>query len=130
MNGNYCYSIMSLTIDQQKRLFDEFYDYITDLHVSNMQDLKQFTFDYRNKNQKGVVLLEYYSIKEMIQSVKNKDFQYQWVSRDEIGRINHNAIPSALASMSPKKDCIFVCSLLLEKNHQYVNLCKMKDLDR
>lgn len=119
---------MSLTIDQQKRLFDEFYDYITDLHTSDMQSLKLFTLEHRKKNQKGVVLLEYYSIKEMIQSVKNKDFQYQWIPKVEVNRIQHNAIPTAVATMNPKKDCIFVCSLLLEKNHQYVNLCKIKDL--
>jgi hypothetical protein len=120
---------MSLTIDQQKSLYDGFYDHIIDLHSTQFKnDLKEFTEYARNKGWKGIVLLDYTNIKDMIQSVKHKYFQYKWIPEKDARKIKHANIPQALMTMRPHKDCIFVCSLSLSEKHLYVNCVKFMDI--
>lgn len=64
----------------------------------------------------------------MIQTVKNKDFNYQWIPEKETRRIKHAGIPHSLITMRPHKDCILVCSLSLSEKHLYVNCVKMTDI--
>ena len=119
----------TLTIDQQKILYNKLYERIIDLHVSEFKkDLNEFTKNYRNKKYKGIVLLDYINIKDMILSVKNKNFVYQWVSKNDAQHIKYGAINKALLSMDPKTDCILACSLTFSLEHLYVNCVKIKDI--
>ena len=120
---------MSLTIEQQKELYNNFYDVIIDLHsLEYKTELKNFTDHYRNKGLKGIVLLDYTNTKDMIHCVKNKDFQYKWIPEKEARRIKHAGIPHALLTMKPNRDCILVCSLSLSLKHLYVNCVKFTDI--
>jgi len=120
---------MSLSIDQQKKLYNKLYDYIIDLHCGEFKkQLVIFTEFEREKGLKGIILLDYTNIKDMIASVKNKDFNYQWIPKNEASKIRHSGIPESLATANPKKDCIFVCSLSLSLKHLYVNCVKFRDI--
>jgi hypothetical protein len=121
---------MLMTLEQQKNLYDGLYEHIVSLHTTTFKkNLGEFTQYARSKGWKGIVLLDYYNIKDMIESVKTKTFTYQWISKNDAQRIRHNGISPAIASMNPKNDCVFVCSLSISLKHLYVNCIKFKDLD-
>ena len=121
---------MALTISQQKQLYDSLYDRIIDMHSDELKnDLTEFTKYHRNKNHKGIVLLDYNNTIDMIDSVKNKNFRYEWIPENAATKIRHAAIPSALITMNAKTDCVLVCSLSLTQKHLYVNCIKFKDLE-
>ena len=120
---------MSLTIPQQKQLYENLYDHILDIHSNSLKhDLNDFTKQYRKRGLKGIVLLDYSNIKDMIDSVKNKNYQYEWVKQGDALKIKHAGIPSALITMNSRKDCILVCSLSLNPKHLYVNCVKFRDI--
>ncbi|XWV26298.1 putative orfan [Tupanvirus soda lake] len=120
---------MTLTIDQQKNLYNGLYDHIIDLHTMEYKSqLKNFTQYAREKGWKGIVLLDYTNIKDMIQAVKNKDFGYQWIPEREARKIKHGGIPHALLTMKPHSDCVLVCSLSLSEKHLYVNCIKITNI--
>lgn len=120
---------MSLTIEQQKKLYNHFYDEILDLHsLDYKNNLKDFTEYARKNGQKGIVLLDYTNTKDMIDSVQNKFFQYEWIPEREARKIKHAGIPSALLTMNSYKDCILVVSLSLSLKHLYVNCVKFTNI--
>ena len=120
---------MSLTIDQQKELYNKLYDRIIELHSNEYKnDLNQFTNHARSKGWKGIVLLDYTNIKDMIQSVKNKMFLYQWIPINDARKIGHSGVSAALMTMNGKRDCVLVCSLSLSLKHLYINCIKYKDI--
>jgi hypothetical protein len=121
---------MSLTITQQKQLYEGLYDRIIDLHsITRKNALKEFTEYHRNKNHKGIVLLDYSNVKDMIESVKSQNFNYQWIPKNEASKIRHSSIPHAMLTMNAKTDCILVCSLSLNMQHLYIDCMKFKDID-
>lgn len=120
---------MSLSVPQQKQLFESLYDHIIDSHsVKLKEDLSEFTKSYRSRGLKGIVLLDYLNIKDMIDAVKNENYQYEWVKQSDATKIKHAAIPSALITMNSRKDCILVCSLSLSAKHLYVDCVKFRDI--
>lgn len=122
---------MSLTIEQQKRLYDRLNEKIIELHSGELKpELAKFTEEYRAKGQKGIVLIDYINITNMISSVKNKSFFYEWVPRAEAEQLKHRGISSALMSMNATNDCVFVCSLTLSLKHLYINCVKLKDVHK
>lgn len=120
---------MSLTIDQQKQLYDGLCDRIIELHLNKFKnELRKFTNNMRNRGQKGVVLVSYTNITDMIMSVKNNTFFYEWVPKEDALKIKHVGITNAIMMMDPKKDCVVACSLSLSLKHLYVNCFKIKDI--
>lgn len=120
---------MSLSVHQQKQLYDRLYQRIVELHTDDFKnDIKIFSEEFRNKNLKGIILLNYYSIKEMVESVKTKNFNYEWIPKNEAKLMQHNGITSALVTMNAKSDCVLCCSLVLNSKHLYINCTKMKDI--
>jgi len=126
---------LTLTIDQQKELYLGLYDHIVNLHVDInthgdifKNDLISFTKEFRHRKYKGIVLLDYTNITDMIGAVKNKKFNYQWVKRDEAMTINHRGVTQALTTMNPTSDCVLVCSLSLSLKHLYINCVKIRNL--
>ena len=120
---------MSLSIPQQKQLYENLYDHVLDIHSNGLkQDLVDFTEQYRKKGFKGIVLLDYANTKDMVESVKNKNYQYQWVRQADALKIKHAGISPALITMNCRKDCILVCSLSLSPKHLYVNCVKFRDI--
>ena len=92
------------------------------------QELKEFTKEMRKNGYKGMVMLDYTDIKDMIAAVKNKNFIYEWIPQNEASRIKHYGIREAMASMNTGRDCVFVCSLVLGVKHLYVNCIKIRDI--
>ena len=118
-----------LSIDQQKQLYNALYDRIIDLHmVEYRNDLKFFTEEMRNKGRKGIVLLDYTNIKDMIDAVKNKKFFYEWVPQNDASKIKYNGVRDAMITMNASRDCVLVCSLVLSVKHLYVNCVKIRDI--
>ncbi len=119
----------SLTMEQQKALYLGLYDRVIDLHSGIFKpELKKYTDIYRTDRTKGIILLDYTSIQEMIESVKNKNFYYQWVSENDAKKIKYAGISAALLTMNAGRDCVLVCSLSLGPKHIYVNCTKFKDI--
>lgn len=120
---------MSLSIEQQKELYNGLCNYIIELHYKELKNnLKNFTENFRSKGFKGVVLIDFFNTKDMVESVKNKNFNYQWIPRNDAMKIKHNGIQNALNTMNPTKDCVLVCSLSLSQKHLYINCIKYKDI--
>ncbi len=121
---------MPLSIEQQKTLNDALYDHILELHSGELQkDLVLFTKNARVNKKKGIVLLDYLNIDDMINSVKNKNFEYQWISETKAKKIKHAGIRSALITMKSNQDCVFVCSLSISQKHLYINCAKFRDIE-
>ena len=121
----------SLSIEQQKRLYSSLYDIIIEMHSKELKnELRIYTQTQRLKGSKGIILLDYTNVKDMIDAVKNKSFFYEWIPKNDALKIKHAGIPSAILSMNPCKDCVLVCSLSLSLKHLYVDCMKFKDIDR
>ena len=122
---------MALSMEQQKELYNKLYELIIELHSNGeyRNELKKITQDHRIKGHKGIVLLDYTNITDMIAAVKNKSFYYEWIPKNEAFKIKHSGISQAITFMNPCKDCVFVCSLSLSLKHLYINCTKIKDID-
>lgn len=118
----------TLTSDQQKQLYNAYYDYIMDLHITELkQDLIKFFLE--QKGSKGLVSISYTDIKDMIASVKNKNFSYAWIDKTDALKLKHPGIKQAVTSANPKTDCVLAISLVVGKGHYYVNCTKIKNLE-
>lgn len=122
---------MPLTVEQIKRLYHAFYDRIIELHNTELKNnLINFTKHARNKGRKGIVMLDYVNIDSMIDAVKNKDFKYEWISRNKAAKIKHIGMRNALITMNPSNDCVLVCSLSISLKHLYINCIKFLDIEK
>lgn len=122
---------MSLTIEQQKELYDKLYDRIIDIHsVEFKNELIKYTEDARTRGSKGILLIDYSNITDMIQSVKTKSFNYEWISQKDAAKIKHTGLQNALLTMNTKRDCVLVCSLSISLKHLYINCVKFRDVNK
>jgi len=127
---------MSLTIAQQKKLYDGYFDHITDIHLQEFKkDLCEFTINTRSRGEKGIVLLDYTSIKDMILLIKQKLYLYKWIPHVDATKIKSAGVREALLTVNPKTDCILVCSLQVfdetskqSNTHLYINCVKFKNI--
>lgn len=123
---------MPLTIEQTKRLYNALYERIVELHFDDEEfknKLKMFTSRQRSKGWKGMILLDYTNIDQMISAVKNKNFEYEWIPKNKASMIKHQGIRSAVTMMNPKTDCVLTCSLSMSLQHLYINCVKIKNID-
>lgn len=122
---------MPITIEQTKKLYRAFYERILELHVDGefKNNLINFTNKARTKEWRGLVLLDYTNIEQMISALKNKDFEYEWISKNKASLIKHQGIRNALITMNPKTDCVFACSLSLGPQRLYIDCIKIKNIN-
>ena len=106
---------LKLNNEQQKLLFDRIFYKMKDLHSEDPYDtkLKEFISDKQFRKWKGFVLLNYTCIEDMITSLREKKFNYEWVKVEQAKSYRLANIPYAVASMNTKTDCVFVCRLEL-----------------
>jgi hypothetical protein len=112
---------------QTRQLFLELSDHISDVHLDKLKkDLSEVTHDRRMNREKGVLMLHFKSIKDMILCIKKEVFLYQWVTKSEANGYKHNGIDAALNEMNPSTECILVCSIEISKKHMCMSCYRIK----
>lgn len=122
---------MSLSTRQKKELFLALFDRIIELHSTGApkEKLKNFIHGHRQKRTRGVVYMYFAGTREMVASVKSREFDYDWLGAREANQLGHSGVGQAVASMNPSRDCVLVCAIQIENKHLYINCTKMRDID-
>lgn len=117
---------MPLSIDQTKQLYNALCQRIVELHNNEIKNnIIEFTKNAREKKWIGTVMINVTSIDELIFDIKNKKFDYTWMPKNKAIKIKHDGLRHALLNHNPKNECIITFSIMLEKNHMYINCFKI-----
>lgn len=120
---------LELTIDQKKELYNRTYTRIIELLSGQLkQQLKDFIEPYRNRGQKGVVLLDYWTTASFIQSVANKRLYFSWLPKNEALQLKYMGMQRIMNLMNAKTDCIVAIRLYISKSHAYINCSNLKQI--
>jgi hypothetical protein len=120
---------LELTIDQKKELYNRTYTRIMELLSRQLkQQLKDFIEPYRNRGQKGVVLLDYWTTANLIQSVADKRLYFSWLPKNEALQLKYMGLQRIMSLMNAKTDCIVAVRLCISKNHAYINCTNLKQI--